>query len=174
MVRTTSALEMKGCDMSEKKTKQEQTEKTESRNLGFTSVPSVFSCPFFVFYGLVVVLASAQSAWADKPPPSSEELQALASRCRTILDKNIVKFYLPNCVDPTNGGYLETLRDGKFAPTGEKFLTLQGRQLWVFSTLVQENIDKETTLRAAKTGFEFLQKHLRAPKHDGYFSNVSD
>src|SRR5713101_3474149 len=103
--------------------------------------------------GWLAVFLSSPSAWADKPAPSREELQALASRCRTILDKNIVKFYLPNCMDPTNGGYLETLRDGKFAPTGEKFLTMQGRQLWFFSTLVHEGIEPEAALLAAKAGF---------------------
>ena len=61
-------------------------------------------------------------------------------RCRQILKTSLVDFYLPACVDPVNGGYLEALRGGKFAPTGEKFLTQQGRQLWFFSTLAREGI----------------------------------
>jgi mannobiose 2-epimerase len=101
-------------------------------------------------------------------------LSAQAARCRRILQDSIVKFYLPHCVDETNGGYLESLRDGKFTPTGEKFLTLQGRQLWFFSTLVQEDIHKETALTAAKSGFEFLDHHMRDSKYGGYFSKVSD
>ncbi len=124
--------------------------------------------------GLAVCVVWSSPVQADKPVPSPEELQAQASRCRKILDTSIVKFYLPNCVDRTNGGYLESLKDGKFAPTGEKFLTLQGRQLWFFSTLAQEGIEKEAALAAAKTGFEFLEKHMRDQKHGGYFSKVSD
>lgn len=130
---------------------------------------SLFSC-----IGLVLVLVLTQSAWADKPSPSPEELQAQASRCRNILNKNIVKFYLPNCVDATNGGYLETLRDGKFARTGEKFLTMQGRQLWFFSTLAHEGIEKKAALAAAKSGFAFLEKHMHDSQHGGYYSKVDD
>ncbi len=131
----------------------------------------VISCSYF---GLAAVFLLGNRAWAADSTPSREELHALASRCRTILDKNIIQFYLPNCLDPTNGGYLESLRDGKFAPTGEKFLTMQGRQLWFFSTLAQEGIEKEAALAAAKSGFDFLEKHMRDPKHGGYFSKVTD
>ena len=92
--------------------------------------------------------------WAAEPRPTPAELSAQAARCRRILETSIIKFYLPNCVDQTHGGYLESLRDGKFAPSSEKFLTMQGRQLWFFSTLAHENIDKEAALAAAKTGFE--------------------
>jgi mannose/cellobiose epimerase-like protein (N-acyl-D-glucosamine 2-epimerase family) len=123
---------------------------------------------------LIALFASANILRADKKAPSPEKMQSQASRCRKILDASIVTFYLPNCVDRTNGGYLESLKDDKFAPTGEKFLTLQGRQLWFFSTLAHEGIEKEAALAAAKTGFEFLEKHMRDPKHGGYFSKVSD
>jgi mannobiose 2-epimerase len=107
-------------------------------------------------------------------PPSKQELLNQAQRCRQILEQNIVKFYLPACVDQKNGGYLETLRDGKFVPTGEKFLTLQGRQLWFFSTLAREGIDKPAALGAAKSGFDFLQTHLRDRQHGGYYAKVGD
>jgi mannobiose 2-epimerase len=120
------------------------------------------------------LLVSASYALADKPAPSPQDLQSQASRCRNILDKSIIKFYLPHCVDRANSGYLESLKDGKFIPTGEKFLTVQGRQLWFFSTLAQHGIEKEAALAAAKTGFEFLEKHMLDRKHGGYFSKVSD
>ncbi|HEV2949222.1 MAG TPA: AGE family epimerase/isomerase, partial [Gemmataceae bacterium] len=126
----------------------------------------------FSMLGLAIYPAASPQAQAEKPALSPEELNAQASRCRKILDTSIVKFYLPNCVDRTNGGYLESLQDGKFAPTGEKFLTMQGRQLWFFSTLAQEGIEKEAALAAAKSGFEFLEKHMRDQKHGGYFSKV--
>jgi mannose/cellobiose epimerase-like protein (N-acyl-D-glucosamine 2-epimerase family) len=128
----------------------------------------------FSYFALVPVCLLGNRAWAADSAPSREELVTQASRCRSILDKNIVKFYLPNCVDQVNGGYLESLRDGKFAPTGEKFLTMQGRQLWFFSTLAHEGIEKGAALAAAKSGFDFLEKHMRDPKHGGYFSKVTD
>jgi mannobiose 2-epimerase len=124
--------------------------------------------------GILCGLCLLASVQAGEPGPTPAELSAQAARCRRILETSIVKFYLPNCVDQTNGGYLESLRDGKFTATGEKFLTMQGRQLWFFSTLAHENIDQEAALAAAKSGFDFLEKHMRDPKHGGYFSKVSD
>src|SRR5690242_1710445 len=64
------------------------------------------------------------AAAADKPSnPSSQQLLDQAERCRRILRTSLIDFYLPGCVDKENGGYLETLQNGKFAPNGEKFLT---------------------------------------------------
>jgi mannobiose 2-epimerase len=111
---------------------------------------------------------------ADEKPPSPEKLHQQAQRCRQILDTSLVDFYLPACVDGTHGGYLESLREGKFTPTGEKFLVLQGRQLWFFSTLAQAGIRREAALAAARTGYEFLEKHFRDRRHGGYFSKVTD
>ena len=105
--------------------------------------------------------------------PTPEVFRQQTQRCRRLLETNLVKFYLPGCVDQTNGGYLESLRDGQFAPTGEKFLTLQGRQLWFFSTLALADIEKEAALAAAKSGFDFLEKHFRDKDHGGYYSRVS-
>jgi mannobiose 2-epimerase len=108
------------------------------------------------------------------PAPSREAFRQQAQRCRQILNTSLVSFYLPACVDTVHGGYFESLRQGKFAPTGEKFLTLQGRQLWFFSTLAQEGIETQAALAAARSGFEFLEGHLRDRRHGGYFSKVSD
>jgi mannobiose 2-epimerase len=127
-----------------------------------------------IAFSLVVSCIPDNYVRADNSPPSREELLSQATRCRNILNNSIVKFYLPNCVDQVNGGYLESLRDGKFAPTGEKFLTMQGRQLWFFSTLAQEGIERDAALAAAKSGFEFLERFMRDPEHGGYFSKVSD
>lgn len=106
--------------------------------------------------------------------PSPEMLRSQARRCREIRDFTIINFYLPACVDSAHGGYFESLRNGKFAPTGEKFLTLQARQLWFFSTLAREGIRKEDALAAARSGFEFLERHMRDQTHGGYFAKVQD
>ena len=126
---------------------------------------------------IALVLSVAGSAGllrgADKAP-SRDDLLKQAKHCRELLKSSVIDFYLPACVDTVNGGYLESLRGGKFAPTGEKFLTLQGRQLWFFSTLAREGIEKDAALAAAKSGIEFLEGHMRDRKHGGYFSKVSD
>jgi mannobiose 2-epimerase len=106
--------------------------------------------------------------------PDRPALRDQAARCRRILKTSLVDFYLPACVDRENGGYLESLRTGKFAATGEKFLTLQARQLWFFSTLTREGIEEKAALAAAKSGYGFLQERMRDRQHGGYFSKVSD
>jgi mannobiose 2-epimerase len=127
---------------------------------------------------LLALLTATPFSHSDAPAkgrgPARTDLQAQARRCRKILKASIIDFYLPGCVDRTNGSYLESLQGDKFAPTGEKFLTLQARQLWFFSTLAAARIQKKAALAAARTGFDFLEKKFRDRKHGGYFAKVSD
>src|SRR5262245_24989105 len=90
--------------------------------------------------GLTTQLATAE------PTPDARRQEA--QRCAQILKTSRIHFYLPACVDQAHGGYLESLRGGKFAPTGEKFLVMQGRQLWFFSTLAIEGLERESALAA--------------------------
>jgi mannobiose 2-epimerase len=117
--------------------------------------------------------AAAQLRAAEEPPTPAVLLEQ-ACRCRHILKTSLVDFYLPAAVDRANGGYFESLRDGKLAPSGEKFLTMQGRQLWFFSTLAREGIDRDAALDAARAGFEFLERSMRDRRHGGYFAKVTD
>ena len=127
---------------------------------------------------LLLAPAVAPNALAKPPaadePPTREALQEQARRCRSILKTSLVDFYLPAAVDRDNGGYFKSLRDGKPAPTGEKFLTMQARQLWFFSTLASEGIERDAAREAARAGFEFLEKKMRDPRQGGYFSKVTD
>lgn len=96
-----------------------------------------------------------------------------AERCRALLEKSVIKFYMPACVDKEFGGYHQELaEDGSFRGD-EKFLTLQTRQLWFFSTLAVSNIHRQEALNAAKSGYDFIQKHFRDAKLGGYYSKVS-
>jgi cellobiose epimerase len=126
------------------------------------------------YFALVILSLLPSSAVIAADPPRRDELLQLAQRCRHLLKTSIVEFYLPGCVDTVNGGYLESLRDGRFAATGEKFLTMQGRQLWFFSTLALNQVDVSTSSAAAKSGFDFLERYLRDRQRGGYFSKVSD
>jgi cellobiose epimerase len=132
---------------------------------------------WLIFIGFGFFLSSlpvSALASAADMPPTAEELRQQAKRCRDVLAKNIADFYLPACVDSVNGGYFETLRDGKFVATGEKFLTMQGRQLWFFCMLAREGYKKDAALAAARSGFEFLRGHMLDQKHGGYYSKVDD
>jgi mannobiose 2-epimerase len=117
---------------------------------------------------------TASTSGGDLALPSPTELRSQAQRCREILKRSIIDFYLPACVDKAHGGYLESLKEGRFAATGQKFVTLQARQLWFFSTLAQAGIEKEAALAAAKSGFDFLEGKFHDRAHGGYFAKVSD
>jgi mannobiose 2-epimerase len=126
-----------------------------------------------VIPGVAPTAATREPIAYDKPP-SPAALLDQSIRCRQILKTSLVDFYLPAAVDRVNGGYLESLRNGKFVPTGERFLTQQGRQLWFFSTLAREGIERDAAREAARIGFEFLEKKMRDPAHGGYFSKITD
>jgi cellobiose epimerase len=127
----------------------------------------------------VLLLGVLSLSWlgnaAERPAlPNKQQLLEQAERCKKILRTSLINFYLPACVDKENGGYLEGLRDGKFAPIGEKFLTLQARQLWFFSMLAVEGYETNQALAAARTGFDFLQSRMQDPAGGGYYSKVTD
>lgn len=119
-----------------------------------------------------VISSRRLSPATDKP--SRDELVRQAQRCRQILKRSIVDFYLPGCIDRSHGGYLENLRGNEFVLTGEKTLIMQARQLWFFSTLVCEDLEASAALAAARTGAEFLQGHMLDRQNGGYFAKVSD
>ena len=104
---------------------------------------------------------------------AQESNRDAARRCRRMLERSLVDFYLPACVDTEHGGYLEVLDDdGRFVG-GEKFLTMQARQLWFFSALAVANIRREESLKAADSGYRFLRKHFFDESEGGYFTKVT-
>jgi len=106
--------------------------------------------------------------------PNAAEWRRQAERCRQLLRRSVFDFYMPGCVDGVNGGYWEDWQDGRFVPRGEKFLTLQARQLWFFSTMAAENIERAKCLESAWIGYEFLQRAFKDVRGGGYISKVTD
>lgn len=121
---------------------------------------------------LLIWMFAAAAVCAAQPTP--EEMRAQAARCERLLRSSLIDFYLPGCLDHEHGGYYEVLKDGRFAGSGEKFLTLQARHLWFFSTLALEGFDRDNALAAAKHGFEFIHGKMRDPEFGGYYSKVTD
>ena len=121
-----------------------------------------------------ILLLAIVAAPVGDDTPSAEALKAQAARCRSLLKSSVVEFYLPANVDRDRGGYFEVVKGGKFAPSGDKFLVMQSRQLWFFSTLAIEGIEKAKALDAARIGYEFLQSKMRDDAHGGYFAKVAD
>jgi cellobiose epimerase len=57
-------------------------------------------------------------------------------------------------------------------PSVDRFLSLQARQLWLFSTLAAEGIRRDAARAAARVGYAMLAR-FRDERHGGYHSKVS-
>ena len=86
-----------------------------------------------------------------------------------LLD-NIVPFWLNNSQDKSYGGYYTCLdREGKVFDT-DKFVWLQGREVWLFSMLYNKVETRNDWLDCAKQGGEFLKKFGHDGNLNWYFS----
>jgi N-acylglucosamine 2-epimerase len=89
---------------------------------------------------------------------------------RKELLENIIPFWLNHSKDEEYGGYFTCLnRKGEVFDT-DKFIWLQGRQLWMFSMLYHEVEQKQEWLDMAKNGADFLEKYGRDNEGNWYFS----
>lgn len=83
---------------------------------------------------------------------------------------NIIPFWERHSLDRTNGGYFTCLdREGKVYDT-DKFMWLQGRQAWMFSTLYNQVEPKENWLEIAKSGVDFIRHKGMDAQGNVYFS----
>ena len=89
--------------------------------------------------------------------------KALASQYEKELRENCLPFWLNNSIDKEFGGYFSCLnRDGSVFDT-DKFIWLQGREVWMLATLYNKVEKRQEWLDAAIHGAEFLKKY----GHDG-------
>lgn len=90
----------------------------------------------------------------------------LADESRDELLLNIIPFWLKHSIDKECGGYFTCLdRDGSVFDT-DKFVWLQGRQVWMFSMLYNKVEKRQEWLDCAIHGAEFLKKY----GHDGDYN----
>ena len=83
---------------------------------------------------------------------------------------DVIPFWLRNSGDNEFGGYMTCLdRKGAVYDT-DKFVWLQGRQVWCFSMLYNRVEPKQEWLDFAIQGAEFLKKHGRDVDGNWYFS----
>ena len=86
-----------------------------------------------------------------------------------LLD-NILPFWLQKSQDHEYGGYFTCLdREGNIFDT-DKFVWLQGRQVWMFSMLYNKLEKRQEWLDCAVQGAEFLRKYAHDGKLNWYFS----
>lgn len=88
---------------------------------------------------------------------------------KELLD-NVVPFWLTKSQDEKYGGYFSCLdHQGDIYDT-DKFIWLQGRQVWLFSMLYNKVEKRQEWLECAIQGAEFLKKHGHDGNYNWYFS----
>lgn len=86
------------------------------------------------------------------------------------LFENVIPFWEKHSPDNDYGGYFNCLdRDGKVYDT-RKHVWLQGRQVWMFSTLYNNEDKRQEWFNLAKLGANFLEKHAVGKDHRAYYS----
>ena len=100
----------------------------------------------------------------------NSDLQAYANQYRIELLDNIIPFWLNNSKDVINGGYFTCLdRTGKVFDT-DKFIWLQGREIWLFSMIYNQIEKRQEWLDMALHGADFINKYGRDADGKWYFS----
>lgn len=98
------------------------------------------------------------------------ELKILSEKYKNELLQRVIPFWENYSIDTKHGGYFTCLdREGKVFDT-DKFIWLQARQVWMFSKLFNEVEQKESWLKIATDGADFLDKFGHDNQLNWYFS----
>ncbi|MBQ7388312.1 MAG: AGE family epimerase/isomerase [Paludibacteraceae bacterium] len=98
------------------------------------------------------------------------DFQKLAAQYKSELLDRVLPFWLKKSQDKAFGGYFTCLeRDGSVFDT-DKFIWLQGRQVWMFATLYNKVEKRQEWLDCAVQGAEFLKKYGHDGNLNWYFS----
>lgn len=83
---------------------------------------------------------------------------------------NVIPFWEKHSKDEKSGGYFTCLdRKGEVYDT-DKFIWLQGREIWMFSTLYNYLEKRDSWLKMALHGAEFMRNHGHDSEGNWYFS----
>lgn len=93
-----------------------------------------------------------------------------AAQYKNALLNDVLPFWARHSIDSEYGGYFTCLdRSGKVFDT-DKFIWLQNRQVWLFSMLYNQLEARESWLKLAQHGADFLAKHGRDGEGNWYFA----
>lgn len=98
------------------------------------------------------------------------DFHAYANLYRHTLLENVIPFWETHSPDREHGGFFTCLnRDGSVYDT-DKFVWLQGRQVWTFAMLYNRVEARPQWLALARQGAEFLRAHGRDANGAWYFA----
>ncbi|MDE6527286.1 MAG: AGE family epimerase/isomerase, partial [Muribaculaceae bacterium] len=103
-----------------------------------------------------------------------KNLDGLIEQYRSELFDSVLPFWLEKSIDKEYGGYFTCLdREGKVFDT-DKFIWLQGREVWMFAMLYNNVAPRQEWLDAAVSGAEFLKEHGHDGNYNFYFSTTRE
>ena len=109
-------------------------------------------------------IAPATTLGADFP----QQARAM----KTMLVEKVMPYWYDTTLDTAHGGYLlADDRKGRGVAT-EKQIVTQCRMVWTFSLIHRQGLAGEGNrqyLRAAESGYRFINDHFRDPENGGYF-----
>ena len=98
------------------------------------------------------------------------DFKKLAAQYKAELLDKVIPFWLEKSQDLEHGGFFTCLeRDGSVFDT-DKFIWLQGREVWMFATLYNKVEQRQEWLDAAIQGAEFLKKYGHDGQLNWYFA----
>ena len=98
------------------------------------------------------------------------DFKKLAAQYKAELLDKVIPFWLEKSQDLEHGGFFTCLeRDGSVFDT-DKFIWLQGREVWMFATLYNKVEKRQEWLDAAVQGAEFLKKYGHDGQLNWYFA----
>ena len=101
-------------------------------------------------------------------------MQHFANQYKNELLNQVIPFWLTYSKDEKNGGFFTCLdREGKVFDT-DKFMWLQGRELWCFSMLYDKVEARPEWLEMALHGAKFMEQYGRDTRGNWYFSLTAD
>lgn len=111
---------------------------------------------------------------STKIKAAAHDIFSYAPLYRDELLTNILPFWLRHSRDEKNGGYFTCLDQGGQVYDTDKFVWLQGREVWCFSFMYNHVQQKEEWLNMALHGAAFLEKYGRHKNGNWYFSLTED
>ena len=98
------------------------------------------------------------------------DFKKLEKQYKSELLDSVLPFWLKNSQDKEYGGYFSCIdRDGTVFDT-DKFIWLQGREVWMFSMMYNNVEKRQDWLDCAVQGGEFLKKYGHDGNYNWYFS----
>jgi N-acylglucosamine 2-epimerase len=99
----------------------------------------------------------------DSPAiPAAAELQSLAEFYLQHLTRDVLGFWAPRVLDSAQGGYFQCFDRAGNRTADDKYVWMQGRNLWMYSALYRRLERRPEWLLLAEAGRDFLVRHAYA------------